>query len=162
MRITGVVVFAFGTPATISSNERLARIASDRARRLVAPVYTQRDILVGAEQRVQYIEEEGSPPPTLRIARGAVQWAIERGINHLLIIAARPHLRRVLRDVRKAVREARVEIEVYSCSEIENSKESSWFCPDSKQPRVRSAINWYPREVILRWMPFFLYKLLAS
>lgn len=162
MEKAGIVAFAFGTPHTISSNQRIARIASQMAHALDIPVYTQFDIHCEPGVEVEYTSEPGDPPPTLRIARGAVQWAKQREFRELWIVAAKPHLWRCIRDLTYAVRKARVEIKVLVCKEIEQSTESDWFCPDSTQARTRSWENWYGRERILKLMPIFLYKYLAS
>jgi len=163
LRTTGVVAFAFGVPETILSNRRIAEIASKKARELNGRVYTQLDIRVEEGIPVEYTEEEpGNPPPTLRIARGAVQWAKRHGLTELWVVAAKPHLWRALRDVQQAVREAGARIEVRVCKEIEQYLEDSWFCPDSAQDRVRSRKAWDKRENIVKLMPFFVYKCVAS
>lgn len=70
---TGIVAFSFGAPDTIVANRQIAEIASKEARELKGRVYTQRDVCVGKDIQVEYTKEEsGIPPPTLRIARGAV------------------------------------------------------------------------------------------
>ncbi len=163
MKNAGIVAFSFGVPETIRSNYQIAEIASWRAQEFDLPVYTQHDVRIGPGIRVAYTEEEpDNPPPTLRLARGAVQWAKGIGLTELLVVAAKPHLRRALRDLKKAVREAGAMIEVHYCTEIERYSASSWFCPDSTQDRVRSRWAWYQRELILRFMPFWLYKRVAS
>ncbi|HXF43974.1 MAG TPA: hypothetical protein VNK70_00670 [Candidatus Paceibacterota bacterium] len=163
MKTTGVVAFAFGVPETILSNRRIAEIASKNARELNGRVYTQLDIRIEDDVPVEYTEEEpGNPPPTLRIARGAVQWAKRRGLTELWVVAAKPHLWRALRDLQQAVREDGVQIEVRVCKEIERYPEDSWFCPDSVQKRVRSREAWNKRECIIKLMPFFVYKRVAS
>lgn len=163
MKTTGIVAFAFGAPETIRSNQRIAQIASQKARELGAPVYTQLDIHVEPGIEVEYTEEKsGQPLPTLRIARGAVQWANQRGFKELWVVAAKPHLWRALRDVKQVVHEAGDWIEVRACKEIEQYPEDSWFCPDSTQDRVRTREAWDKREKVFRLMPFFLYKLIAS
>lgn len=163
MKATGVVAFAFGMPNTIQPNRRIAEIASKKAKELNGSVYTQLDIRVEEDILVEYIEEEpGNPPPTLRIARGAVQWAKRHGFTQLWVVAAKPHLWRALRDVQQVVREVGVRIEVYVCKEVEQYPEDSWFCPDSTQDRVRSRKAWDKRENIVKLMPFFVYKRIAS
>lgn len=163
MRTTGVVAFAFGVPDTIRPNQRIAEIASKKARELNGQIYTQLDIRVDEGVPVEYTEEEpGNPPPTLRIARGAVQWAKRHGCTKLWVVAAKPHLWRALRDVQQAVREVGVRIEVRACKEIEQYPEDSWFCPDSTQDRVRSREAWDKRENIVNLMPFFVYKRVAG
>ena len=163
MKTAGVVAFAFGIPSTITSNQRIAQIASQRARELSGRVYTQLDIRVEEGIPVEYTKEEpGNPSPTLRIARGAVQWAKRHRLTELWVVAAKPHLWRALRDVQRAVREDGARIEVRVCKEVEQYPEDSWFCPDSTQDRVRSREVWDKRERILKLMPFFLYKRVAS
>lgn len=159
----GVVAFAFGVPATILSNRRIAEIASKKARELNAPVYTQRDVQIESGIAVKFIEEKsGEPPPTLRIARGAVRWAKKKGISELWIVAAAPHLWRCKRDLSRAVSEMKSIICVRVCNEITQYSESSWYCLDSMQARTRSAEDWWKRERILHKLPFFFYKLIAS
>ncbi len=160
---SGVVAFAFGTPYTILANRRIAQIASQKARELDAPVYTQRDVLIQPGIEVQYAgEQPGKPPPTLRIARASVAWARQRSLRVLWIVAAKPHLWRVLRDVRRAVLELGVEIIIHACDEIEQYTEDSWFCRNSTQERVRSLKIWRRREKILELLPFSIYKLIAK
>lgn len=163
MKTVGIVAFAFGVPKTIISNQRIAQIASQKALELNAPVYTQLDIAVGPGIEVKYTNEEpGNPPPTLRIARGAAQWAKQQGFSELWIVAAKPQLWRALRDVEQAVREAGEKIEVYVCKEIEQYPKDSWFCPNSTQDRVRSRKAWDKREKILKRLPFFVYRRIAK
>lgn len=163
MEKPGIVAFAFGVPYAIGSNQRIAQIASQKARELEAPVYTQADIRVDSGIVVEYtIEEQGNPPPTLRMARGAVQWAKRQGLIELWIVAAKPHLWRVFRDLEEAVRELGDKMRVRACKEIERFPYDSWFCPDSAQARTRSRAVWGVREKILKLMPFWLYKHIAK
>ncbi len=159
----GIVAFAFGVPETIRSNQRIAQIASQKARELGAPVYTQLDIRVESGIEVNYTDEKpGNPPPTLRIAQGAIQWAEQRRLNELWVAAAEPHLWRCVRDLTQSVREAGVPIAICVCQKIYRFPENEWFCPDSTQLRTRSRKDWQGRERILKLMPFFVYKLVAS
>jgi hypothetical protein len=163
MEKAGVVAFAFGVPHNIQSNLWIAQIASRKARELRAPVYTQADVCVELGIRVEYSPEEpGNPPPTLRIARGAVAWAQQNKLTTLWVSAAKPHLWRCVRDLKYAIREARAQIVVRICEKIDKYPESGWYCSDSTQPRVRSRKKWRRRERIFEWMPMFLYKRVAS
>jgi hypothetical protein len=113
--------------------------------------------------RMEYtLEEPGNPPPTLRIARGAVAWAQQNKLTTLWVSAAKLHLWRCVRDLKYAIREARAQFVVRICKEIEQYPENEWYCSDSIQPRVRSRKEWRKRECILEWMPMFLYKRVAS
>lgn len=159
----GIVAFAFGVPETIRSNQRIARITLQKARELNAPVYTQIDVRVWPGVEVKYTNEEpGNPPPTLRIARSAVQWAKQQRLIELWVVAAKPHLWRCVRDLTQSVREAGMQIAIRVCKEIEQFPEDEWFCSDSTQPRTRSRKDWQGRERILKLMPFFIYKRVAS
>ena len=159
----GIVAFSFGVPYTILSNRRIATIASQKAEEFKARIYTQLDILVKKGLTVDYTEEEpGKPPPTLRIARGAVKWAQKHNLKELWIVAAKPHLWRCQRDLEQAIKEVKAQIKVRLCQkEIEQFPEKEWFCENSTQKRTRFQ-NRYYRERILKCLPFFLYKHIAN
>lgn len=159
----GVVAFAFGVPDSINSNVCIASIAQQQACEVEGPIYTQRDVRVKPDVEVKYTEEEpNNPPPTLRIARGAVRWAQQLGLDELWIACAKPHLWRCKRDLEFAVREAGAQITVRVCEDIERYPENEWYCLNSTQPRVRSREEWRKRERVLERMPMFLYKYIAS
>ena len=167
MEKVGIVAFAFGVPHTIKANRHIAKIASKKALEFHAQVYTQSDISIdalGFDIEVTYAKEEfGNSPPTLRIARGAVQWAIQNRLRGLWVVAAEPHLIRALRDLRRAADEAGVgQIDIRTCREVFDYIKDFWFCPDSIQERTRSHKTWNKRERILRLLPFFIYKRIAS
>lgn len=164
MVIRGIVAFAFGAPCTIRSNWHIARIASNKVRELVAPCYTQRDVNIAPIISFRILEESGNPPPTLRIARGAVRWAKhpKNRIEEIWVVAAKPHLWRCMRDMRMAVQEAGGGIIVLACGEIEQVSEDEWFCSDSTQERTQSREAWEKRERVLKLMPLFIYKRIAS
>lgn len=167
----GVVAFGFGVPWSIRSNLDIALIAMQKAVELKARVYTQRDVRIDAGYqaadgfRVDYYDEEDpkNPPTTLGMARAAARWAAERNMRELWIVAAKPHLWRCVRDLRAAITEIDEDIGVRVCKEIEQFPEDhSWFCPDSTQVRTQNRLRWYRREVILKVMPFFIYKRVAG
>lgn len=161
---SGVVAFAFGVPDTIRSNRSIAFVATFKARQLNAPIYTQADVKIFDPSVVVFhtSEKPNSPPPTLRIARGAVQWANQCRFTELWVVAAKPHLWRAERDLRQAVHEAGGGIIVRVCEEIEQYPERDWFCSDSTQERTQSQKAWDGRERVLKVMPFFIYKRVAS
>ncbi|MBI2010933.1 MAG: hypothetical protein HYS89_01725 [Candidatus Colwellbacteria bacterium] len=163
MGTVGIVAFAFGAPSSIRSNQLIGQIATGEAWGLKAPIYTQLDIHIESGVEVTYADEKpGEPPTTLRIARGAVGWAKQRGLTELWVAAAAPHLWRAWRDLRKAVREAGGGIHVRPCPEIELYPWNGWFSADSTQQRTRSEKTWNRRERVLKLMPFWLYKRVAS
>lgn len=157
------MAFAYGAPYTILSNQQIAKIASEKSRGHFAPAFTQMDVALDKDIDIYYVEENaGSPPPILRIAREAVQWARRRGIRKLWIVAAMPHIWRCERDLRYAVKEAGSSIEVETCEEIGQFTENSWYCLNSTQNRTRSAKSWRSQERILKLMPVSIYKLVDS
>lgn len=163
MKSPGIVAFAFGTPYTLSSNCILAEIASNKMREVNGLIFTQRDIQVEAGIPVTYAtEQEGKTSPTLRMSREAVRWAQKNQMTELWVVAAQPHLSRVLRDMERARQEIGVNFLIQPCPEIDAFDPQSWFCPDSTQTRVRTLRLWNQRENILLRTPFWLYRLVAN
>jgi len=160
----GIVAFAFGSPFNILSNQKITEITSKKSLELNAPVYTQADIILPHHEiDITYTPEKlNSPPPTLRIARGAIRWAEERGLKSLLIVAAKPHIKRAHRDMQKATLETKKNINIIICEEINKYGEFLWFCSDSNQKRTTSLKEWRKRERILEVLPFFIYKIIAG
>lgn len=164
----GVVSFAFGVPPEIWANELIAKIAYQKALERDAWIYTQEeiDIETGEGLSVYRIyQRPGKPPPTLRIARGAARVARDLEADVLLVIAAMPHLPRALRDTKYAIGELGLtdQVEVRACyEEIGLYPYNLWFSPDSMQAHTRSKWIWKIREHLLMFLPFFLYKRIAS
>ncbi len=159
----GIVAFAFGAPSAIASNEQIAKIASQEAKNNEADIYTQSDIIIKhhVNTEIEYTTEEaGNPPPTLRIARGAIQWSQKKGLLKIIVVAAKPHLWRAIRDLREAAKEKGIQLDIIPSALIKPT--TVWFCQNSLQPRTRSKWLWWRREVLLKIMPFFIYKKVAS
>jgi len=161
----GIVVFAFGAPKTIRSNTILGEIAARKAKKLNAAIFTQRDIVISEEMNVEYnveyIEEKDKPPSTLKIAQAAIAWAIKNGIEEIIVVAASPHLPRVLRDMRMAISINGAKIKVKVAEEIFLYSDNDWFCPDSRQIWTRNLIYWNIRENVLLYIPFPIYKIIS-
>jgi len=154
-----ITALAFGVPSTIAANEYIGAIASAKARALGAPVYTQLDVPIDPGVEVMHtLEVPGEPPPTLRIARGAVALAKREQVGELWVVAAKPHIWRCVRDFKFAIRETDAELEVHVCEDINLILKNEWYCSDSAQARTRSRLAFWPREFVLRAMPMFLYK----
>jgi hypothetical protein len=162
----GIVAFAFAVPWTVRSNQLIAELALERAREAGAPIFTQANVQFppGADIEVTYVEEKpGEPPPTLRIARAAVRWALLKRLDELVIVAAGPHMWRAVRDMREAAKEIGAGwMTICPQPKIDMYAEENWFCPDSIRPWTQSKEAWRKRERILEVMPFWLYKGIAS
>lgn len=160
---SGVVAFAFGSPYTIRSNQFIAQVASAKARKLEALVFTQRDVQLGSDINFEWTEEvPGKPPTILRMARETVRWANRKGLKEIWIACAQPLLWRCRRDMAYAIREARAGIILHVCEEVMQLPEWKWFCLESTQPRTNSRRAWRSRERILEILPMFIYKRVAS
>jgi uncharacterized SAM-binding protein YcdF (DUF218 family) len=157
----GIIVFAFGAASHIKSNTILAEIAARKAKELNAPIFTQRDISVQEDVVIEYIDEkENKPPSTWQLAQAAVAWASKNGVEEIIVVAAPPHIPRVLRDMRMAMKEYGARIEVKVAEEI-YSYLYDWFCPDSKQIWTRNNVYWKIRETILIHLPLTIYKIIS-
>ena len=166
MSTTLVCAFAFGQPSSTRVNLYLASVAEKVAHDKTAPVYTQADIAIPPNgdcsfEVFYFLEEEGNPPPTLRLARWVAAQAQERGVERIIVIAAAPHLFRAWRDVYRACKERRLAIFIEVPAELEDNPRD-WFSPESSQERVHSWWKWWRREILLRMMPFWLYSRVAS
>lgn len=141
----------------------MAEGAEEVAHRHDAPIFTQRDVQVSDPTLdvTCCTEKPGEPPPTLRICREAVEWAVQRGIGTIWIVAALPHLPRVKRDLRYAIEEAHASIKIKVYVDPNRCKED-WYCPDSTQVRTQSRGEWEKRERIIMLLPMFVYRLVAS
>ncbi|MDD5589823.1 MAG: hypothetical protein PHQ47_01455 [Candidatus Portnoybacteria bacterium] len=165
----GLIVFAFGAPSGIRSNQILSENAAKIAAANHWPVYTQADIVIDKSLfDVTYTAElPGEPPPTLRIARGAAEWALARELDYVFILAAAPHQSRCYRDFCHALCEIRgksmpVIWHLMTFGSFKRVPEEEWFCHDSLQSRTRSRAAWERREWILMHMPMFIYKRVAN
>jgi hypothetical protein len=160
-----VVAFAFGVPNTLPSNCLIARIAGQKAKSLGAPVYTQRDVVPLPSGIELALTEEDYPKrvPTLRIARGAIRWAKQYGVEEIWLCAAAPHLARAARDLKYALGEADTCMTVDICEEIyEYPENEHWFFAGSAQIDTRFPLLWKVRDAILLAVPFWLYARIAS
>lgn len=184
----GLVVYAFGTPHSNESNTALVGLVC----RLVQQspetrfhIYTQNDIQFECTEclNITYFPQlhDENAPPTLRIARGAAQWARHR-VDKVIVVAATPHRWRSLRDTRKAFQEAVVNIPIellkfmhpcyihdkglyfydYETKGIIGDDTSYWFDPKGTQIRAASRSHWETRERILRLMPYPIYRIRAK
>jgi len=161
---SGILAFAFGAPKTILANQLIAQIATQKAYELKAPIYTQLDIQIKDKNvKVDFIKEQVSKrPSTLKISEKAIQWAENKNITDLWIVAASPHLWRCARDVSYIVDKKNLKINIHLCKKINIYPESSWFCINSIQKRTQSKKNWKRRERIIRLIPFYIYKFITA
>lgn len=166
--VSGVVAFAFGSPSAIRSNRWIAETAMLHSRESQSSlIFTQDDVQFSSDSGLEatYCNERmGDPPPIMRIAREAVQWAIAYNIRDITVVAGKPHMWRCVRDMQEAVKEqgATGLIHIRKSQEIFRFLEDDWFCADSMQGYTQIPRAWERRERILCHMPLWFYKLVAS
>ena len=86
-------------------------MAVAKAQEFQSDIFTQKDVSVDSSSvAVHYVNEDDGPPPTLRIAREAVQLVIKRNLSEIWIACAFPHLWRCIRDLEDAIKEVETEI----------------------------------------------------
>lgn len=157
----GIIVFAFGQPSTISANKHLADFSRSLALSLgIKYVFTQRDIGIDSIINffiVERVEEDEKPPSTLFIAQKSLAWAKSHNLEGVVVFAAPQHRWRCLRDIKKVYFGSNIRIIV---PKVPNDH-SFWYNRDSTQARTRSWLLWWPREILLRLLPFFIYKRVA-
>lgn len=167
----GLVVFAFGSPGTIGSNKLLReemfwllrtdydseikKVYTQTALGITTPMFNNAEVVTIPQP------DEHQHPPTLRIAKWAVDTAVSDDLDQLLILAAEPHLPRCIRDTKYAAK-ASSDITVNYWGHVGLHPSDKWFCQDSDQPRTRTWFNWWSREVILMSMPLWLYAKVAG
>lgn len=190
-KTVGLVVYAFGTPHSNKSNRALAGHVLwliQQCPEIRFRIYTQNDISFEYFEHTEWLDvtyfpqlDDEEAPPTLRIARGAAQWARHQ-VDEVIVIAATPHRWRASRDTCIAFQEAVVDMPIY-CQEFyhpkfisfcrsfddyadhvraANSDRNYWFDPDGTQFRATSCRHWNGRERILRIMPYPLYRIVAK
>jgi hypothetical protein len=165
----GVAAFAFGVPSTIWSNQEISRIAVNTAAVESLTIFTQLDIQASSPSwgkiTVEYLPDEDpkDPPPTLRIARWVIRRAVQEDLSEIIVVAARPHIWRVMRDMEEAAREAGfLQLLIKPAPETWSYREEKWYCADSTQKRVQSREAWREREAVLEAVPFWLYREIAG
>ena len=159
----GIVAFAFGLPPRTITNKIIAYIASQNADRCRAPIYTETNIPVDVAKRISWHPGNfGEPVALLDLAMGAAEWAEKNSLDKLLVATAKPALGRAMRDLKHALNERGVSIKVEPCIEIDFYYRGVWFSPESVLARSRFPLVWWSREIILRFLPMFLYKRVAS
>ncbi len=164
---TGIVAFAFSTTrkgaATPVANTFLRGLVLD-AGPLVS-VLTQEDMGQLPESRditlVRNLRDK--PPPTLRIARVAVEWSLDRMLDRIEIIAATPHQWRCEHDLRMAFQEHGVSPPEIVVSSLPAERPTGfWFSKDSGIWWTRSLPQWLFRETLIQLMPWWLYSKMAD
>jgi hypothetical protein len=165
MKKFGVVVFAFGLPSSLVPNQILANVAVRNALDKKADIFAQPYTKVRSRMvHVDYTEEpDNKPLSTLQVARAAVDWAERNHLTDIEVVAAKPHLPRVMRDLRNTIAEKLSSIRICPARQMRGwSDRDVWFSESSLQPWTRNAVAWDRRERILLLMPFWFYRRITA
>lgn len=153
-KYNGVVAFAFGAPANTPPNRAIARRAKEIASRHgELPIAAQHEV---APKYAYHLDEGKQCVSTLWLARrlrgiAPVSW------QKLLVVAAPPHLERVVRDLRYVGFDAEPDRELEYLYH-----EEFWFSRNSTQRWTRSPQLWRMRETIIHLMPWWLYEWISG
>lgn len=170
MKNSIVVALAFGVNCEVNiapTNSLLAEFTENLVRGFNCPVITQQDISSILPEGLNIInvrEKTGHPPPTLRILIEAVWWASGSGVEHIIIVCAKPHQKRVEADMKFCLKLFfRSKITFSFCEEIDTISYKNWFDPNNAQTRIRSSDEWEKREKTIEKARFFYicYNLLS-
>jgi len=154
-----IVVFAFGKfkKCLEFPNWSMAVRATDIAENLKVPIFTQGDMPVlptGTTAEIYFAEkcEETGRLSTLEIIQRLKELADGKSWNKVYVVAASPHIKRCVRDLKKFGFEV---VKEYPHSSLSyNANSFYWW--------TRSPFLWWLREIPLRLLPWRLYKKIAS
>jgi hypothetical protein len=162
---TLVLAFALTRPPDMPPNVRVGEIASRQALATDRTIFTQDDVPIDPSLRltVERIRQIPGklPPSTLRIVMEGMDYAKKHDFNSIIIVGARPHIRRCKRDVARIIAERRLEITWSVPPEIEQSANKEWYCKGHTHHRSWTIFNIRER-ILLYLMPFWLYKVVTS
>jgi hypothetical protein len=165
---SGIVTFAFGSPWITDPNMLLGMLTRTLFFYIGGgvPIYTQEDIREHVERQVASLtlasQEPGISPSTLRIARGAACWARKEKLSILHVVAAAPHLKRCVRDLRWALEEEGLSLNLMPHRNIRDYGPEVWFSRESTQLHTRSRFLWTIRESLLLHLPRALYERIGA
>lgn len=153
MAETVILAMAFGVGQQI--NYPLKREVEQLANLKGYPVYTQHDLGVILDLRpgvtLMMAHQPGEHISSLAIIEQFAQAAKVNGWKAVKLVAARQHLWRCARDLREALPE------VY----VDKIPVETAYLPDI-QPWVTSPLRWWMRELIIRLLPWPLYRRLCD
>ncbi len=161
-----IATFAFGAPAHILPNRILATIAQLEYMRRGGIILTQQDIQFDGGVTVTYIDidpRKKDPPSTLYLARKIAEYVqSHKEIEEVVIVAALPHVWRVTRDMKMALKEQSLATKITVSEEMNKYTPLQFFDRESTQVRTRSLKDWRVREFILKMLPWPIYKRVAA
>jgi hypothetical protein len=156
----------FGFTQKGKANIYLAWTSLALARGYQIPIFTQKDVAVHLRDRddnvnVFVADQENEHISTLALVKIFEREAKFYKWKNILLVAAPPHIRRCRRDLEKFGFNV-LTIENYIDLEEKNQKKIKWYNKTDPQFWARNPIIWWSREIILRIMPYWLYRKLAA
>lgn len=169
-----IFAFAFGSPENLISNhniaERAKEIYYDYSQNI--PLMTQTDIAFSPllyDERKNYLKNlwlldfvgchRNNHFSTLKLIKRFKEYAEINNWKKVLVIAAPMHSKRCVRDLKKMgfdAYEDKYLREKYSMASI------WWYHHKSTQFWTRSGLYWWPREIILRLLPWKIYEWISD
>jgi hypothetical protein len=154
----------FGFTPKGKANIYLAWISLALARDYQIPIFTQKDVAVHLRDKddnvnVFVADQENEHISTLALVKIFEREAKFYKWKNILLVAAPPHIWRCRRDLEKFG----FEVGTFLKDILEGfSRKPKWYNKSDPQFWVRNPIIWWSREIILRLMPFWLYRKLAA
>ena len=153
MRYDVVVAFAGGLPPELETNVKIAERASWLGYALNLPVFGE-GALPKCHANIQLAPKEKSPT-TIKFVERFAEEAKKRGWKSTLVVATPYYDARAARDLRMFGFEAKVDKHLrHALLRPYNKHSQQW--------RNRHAIIFWPREVLLRLLPWRIYKWAAT
>lgn len=159
MRPDVILAFAFGTSDLV--NWQIAQQVDLLAKEYSVPVIAQEEVATR-----MYVKAEVVIAPsqevclsTLHICRQFESGANQRHWNKVLVVAAPPHQKRCVRDL--GMLGFGAQTETGALTEWFTYWQW-WYDKTSHQRWTRGPLRWWLREIPLRLLPWWLYKLVAG
>ncbi len=161
-----IVAFAFGkfddNDKPTCPNRIIADFAEYLAAKNMVPIVTQTDVpIIHSVMGIYFVDlgrllTIGAKEiylSTLSIAEKTKELAKEKGWKTVSVVAAAPHKWRCERDLRK--------MGFVILEEMYFNRYRFWFSRKSKQWWTRGPIRWWFYEILVRLLPWWLYKKIA-
>ncbi|MBI5306230.1 hypothetical protein HZB04_01435 [Candidatus Wolfebacteria bacterium] len=164
-----ILAFSFGGNDEIDIvNWRIGARAKRLAQKYNAPMVIQAEIINKAAQVTPFnggdyefnpivIGSNTAHLSTFQVILEFSKFAEERGWKKVSAVAAPPHCRRCIRDLKKFG----FEIFKDSYNSFKDYSIYVWYNIESSQWWTRSLLNWWIREIPLRLLPWRIYKKIA-
>ncbi len=155
-----ILALSFGKPASISPNWLIAGMALNLSGG-AHPIVADRSVPLISSLLTYFIGKEAEVHvPTLRLIEEFVDLFLEKSWDEIVIVSEPLYMKRCYRDLARVLEEKEHECPISLCEEYPESNER-WFDKYSTQWWIRSRRLFRLREMFIRALPFWLYRLIS-